>query len=134
MHNMKRDTTRKKLVFTGWLITLLMMPTWVIASERPDEPANAFGTRLASVQMNQGDRAAEALRVRWTFDAPELNGFERKRLQTGMKVRGWRFGGVDNLYFGHARVGKKWGPGVVLDQGDMAVGINHRGIELRRKL
>jgi hypothetical protein len=47
-------------------------------------------------------------------------------------IRGWQLG--DGVYFGQAKVGKKWGVGVIVDRGQYVYGINNRGIQLLRRL
>ncbi len=77
---------------------------------------------------------AERPKTHWSFEDAPPAGIERKRLRAGMKVRGWRVKQVPNLYFGQARVARKWGLGLVMEHGSMAFGMNHRGIEVRKSL
>ena len=60
------------------------------------------------------------------------SGIDRYRMSKGLKVRGWQLG--DGVYFGQAKVGKKWGVGVIVDRGQYVYGINNRGIQLLRRL
>ncbi len=59
-------------------------------------------------------------------------GIDKYRVSKGLKVRGWHIG--DKVYFGQAKVGKKWGVGVIIDRGQYVYGINNRGIQLLRRL
>jgi len=43
-----------------------------------------------------------------------------------LKVRGWKMG--DSLYFGQAKVGRRYGVGVVYGKESYTVGINHHGV------
>ncbi len=65
---------------------------------------------------------------RYEFSYAVLAGFERKRLGAGMKVKGWQVG--QRIYFGQTRVGDRWGPGVVYQNGNTAYGINYQGVQI----
>lgn len=53
-------------------------------------------------------------------------GLKRVKLDKTMRVRGWKV--RDNLYLGQTRVGKKWGLGVMMTQGNFAYGWNSKGV------
>lgn len=58
-------------------------------------------------------------------------GLVRFKAAKTMRVRGWQVG--SNIYFGQAKVGKKWGLGLVIDRGDHYYGINNRGLSYLKK-
>ncbi len=58
-------------------------------------------------------------------------GLVRFKADKTMRVRGWQV--AKNIYFGQAKVGKKWGLGLVLDRGNHYYGINNRGISYLKK-
>lgn len=58
-------------------------------------------------------------------------GLTRFKADKGMRVRGWEI--RDNIYFGQAKVGKKWGLGLVVDRGSHYYGINNRGVSFLKK-
>lgn len=58
-------------------------------------------------------------------------GIDKYKMSKGLRVRGWQFG--NRVYFGQAKVGKKWGVGVIVDRGQYVYGINNRGIQLLRR-
>lgn len=58
-------------------------------------------------------------------------GLTRFKADKGMRVRGWEI--RDNIYFGQAKVGKKWGLGLVVDRGTHYYGINNRGVSFLKK-
>lgn len=53
-------------------------------------------------------------------------GLKRVKLDKTMRVRGWKV--KDNFYLGQTRVGKKWGLGVMMTQGNFAYGWNNKGV------
>lgn len=59
-------------------------------------------------------------------------GIDQYNTGKGLRVRGWQFG--NGVYFGQAKVGKKWGVGVIVDRGQYVYGINNRGIQLLLRL
>ncbi len=65
------------------------------------------------------------------FSEERLGGFERKKLTRDLKVRGWEV--AENVYFGQAKVGKKWGLGFVYEDGDTVYGLNHRGLQVMKR-
>lgn len=58
-------------------------------------------------------------------------GIDKYEMSNGLRVRGWQFG--NRVYFGQAKVGRKWGVGVIVDRGQYVYGINNRGIQLLRR-
>lgn len=58
-------------------------------------------------------------------------GLVRFKADRAMRVRGWEV--RDNIYFGQAKVGEKWGVGVVFDRGSHYYGINNRGVSFLKK-
>jgi hypothetical protein len=52
-------------------------------------------------------------------------GYRQVTLDKSMRMRGWKL--KDNLHLGQTRVGKKWGLGVMMTQGDFAYGLNNKG-------
>ncbi|XOV86705.1 MAG: hypothetical protein ACFHX7_17255 [Pseudomonadota bacterium] len=72
--------------------------------------------------------ASAASGVQYEFVA---EGLKRTRL-AAVPVRGWQV--ADRAYFGQAKVGDKWGLGFVFERGDTVYGVNHRGIEVRKRL
>ena len=58
-------------------------------------------------------------------------GLVRFKAGKSMRIRGWQVS--QNIYFGQAKVGKKWGLGLVLDRGSHYYGINHRGLSYLKK-
>lgn len=58
-------------------------------------------------------------------------GLVRFKVDKTLRVRGWQVG--KNIYFGQAKVGKKWGLGLVVDRGNHYYGINHRGLSYLKK-
>lgn len=123
-------------LFQSFLVALCACFAFTSAAD----PAPSAGTANGPVGAWPGapdaittTRPGKSVSTSWTFDEAPL-GFERKRLGAGMKVRGWRVKHVPNLYFGQARVGRKWGLGLVMEHGNMAFGMNHRGIEVRKAL
>lgn len=58
-------------------------------------------------------------------------GLVRFKADKGMRVRGWEV--TDNLYFGQAKVGKKWGVGFVWDRGDHYYGLNNQGFSYLKR-
>tara|TARA_B100000676_G_scaffold161120_1_gene158551 strand:- start:827 stop:1183 length:357 start_codon:yes stop_codon:yes gene_type:complete len=99
----------------------------------PESPLPDHVDRILSIGPALELRPARE-QTEWTFEDAAPAGFERKRLQAGMKVHGWRVKQFPNLYVGQAHVGCKWGLGLVMEHGKMAFGMNHRGIELRKSL
>ena len=78
----------------------------------------------------QGDTAAFA-DAPYDFDDTAIAGFQRKNIAKDLRVRGWEIS--SGLYLGQAKVADKWGLGVVYERGDMAYGINHRGIQVMKR-
>lgn len=64
------------------------------------------------------------------FKSANIAGLEQRQLTSSVQVRGWQV--AQNIYFGRARVGDRSGVGLVFDQGDTVIGINHRGIQFTR--
>lgn len=62
------------------------------------------------------------------FDSAAIGNIERRRLTGNIRVRGWEV--RENFYIGQARVGDKWGLGMVFQQGKTVYGLNHRGLEV----
>lgn len=58
-------------------------------------------------------------------------GLVRFKADKTMRVRGWEI--HDNIYFGQAKIGKKWGVGLVVDRGSHYYGLNNRGISFLKK-
>ncbi len=69
--------------------------------------------------------------ARFEFDDARLGGFERKKLSRDVRLRGWQVG--NGIYFGQARVAKKWGLGFVYENGDTVYGLNNRGIQVMKR-
>ena len=76
------------------------------------------------------DTAASA-DVRYDFHETRVVGFERKKITKDLRIRGWKIS--DGLYLGQAKVADKWGLGVVYERGDVAFGINNRGIQVMKR-
>lgn len=94
----------------------------------------SFAPALAADQSEPLDLSlAEASPYRTTFEFSDdrLGGFERKKMTKDLRVRGWELS--DNIYFGQAKVGKKWGLGFVYENGDTIYGLNHRGIQVMKR-
>jgi len=53
------------------------------------------------------------------------------KMSKDLRIRGWQFS--DKVYFGQAKVGKKWGIGVIVDRGQYVYGINNQGIQVLRR-
>ena len=68
---------------------------------------------------------------RFEFEDTKLGGFERKKLSRDLRLRGWEVG--NGIYFGQAKVGKKWGLGFVFENGDVVYGLNNRGIQVMKR-
>ena len=66
------------------------------------------------------------------FDPMKAGGFERRKISKDFRIRGWQIG--QNTYFGQTKVDDHWGVGFVFEKGDIAYGMNHRGIQFTRKL
>lgn len=58
-------------------------------------------------------------------------GLVRFKADKRMRVRGWEV--MDNIYFGQAKVGRKWGVGLVVDRGTHYYGLNNRGVSFLKK-
>lgn len=67
----------------------------------------------------------------YDFSAERLGGFERKKLTSNINVRGWKIS--NSLYFGQARVAKKWGLGFVLERDNTVYVLSHRGIQVSKR-
>ncbi len=102
-----------KLSLAGYLA---LMTIWGFPA-LADTPLNLEYTEAAS-QVQRYEFAGDGLR--------------RARLAEAVPVRGWQL--ADRAYFGQARVGDKWGLGFVFERGDTVYGVNHRGIEVRKRL
>ena len=76
------------------------------------------------------DTAASA-DARYDFHETRVAGFERKKITKDLRIRGWKIS--DGLYLGQAKVANKWGLGVVYERGDVAFGINNRGIQVMKR-
>ena len=66
------------------------------------------------------------------FEQMKAGGFERRKISKDFRIRGWQIG--QNTYFGQTKVDDHWGVGFVFEKGDIAYGMNHRGIQFTRKL
>lgn len=53
-------------------------------------------------------------------------GYQQVKLDKSMRIRGWKI--KDQLYVGQARVGKQWGLGVMMTQGNFTYGWNNKGV------
>ena len=53
-------------------------------------------------------------------------GYQQLKLDKSMRVRGWKV--KDQFYVGQTRVGKKWGLGMMMTQGNFAYGLNNKGV------
>ncbi|MCB1661787.1 MAG: hypothetical protein H6995_08110 [Pseudomonadales bacterium] len=58
-------------------------------------------------------------------------GLVRFKADKTMRIRGWEIG--QNIYFGQAKIGKKWGVGLVVDRGGHYYGLNNHGISYLKK-
>jgi len=53
-------------------------------------------------------------------------GYQQVKVDKSMRVRGWEV--KDQFYVGQTRVGKEWGLGMMMTQGNFAYGLNNKGI------
>lgn len=72
-----------------------------------------------------------SLPTSYKFTDDEPTGLYRKKLSSDFRIRGWEV--ADSLYLGQAKVGDKWGFGMVFQKGNTAYGINHRGIQMMKR-
>jgi len=80
---------------------------------------------------SSGRQALEmSLPATYNFVNELPTGFYRKKLSSDFRIRGWEIS--DSLYLGQAKVGDKWGLGMVFQNGNTAYGINHRGIQVMK--
>ena len=70
----------------------------------------------------------EVDRHEFDFEDEKLGGLERRKITKDLRMRGWDVG--NGIYFGQAKVGKKWGVGFVYEKEDMVYGINNRGVQI----
>ncbi|MBT4160124.1 MAG: hypothetical protein HOE54_02380 [Gammaproteobacteria bacterium] len=69
--------------------------------------------------------------ARFEFSDTILGGFERKKLNRDVRLRGWNVG--NGIYIGQAKFAKKWGLGFVYENGDTVYGLNNRGIQVLKR-
>lgn len=69
---------------------------------------------------------------RFDFQDTRLAGFERRKVTSDLRLRGWDVG--NGIYFGQAKVGRKWGVGFLYEDGDTVYGLNNRGLQVVKKL
>jgi hypothetical protein len=86
---------------------------------------------LAADEMPAERALALTLPTAYEFSEQKLAGFYRKKLSPNLRIRGWEI--ADSLYLGQAKVGDKWGLGMVLQKGNTAYGINHRGFQMMKR-
>lgn len=65
------------------------------------------------------------------FEDVKSAGLYRKKLSSDFRIRGWEV--TESLYLGQAKVGNKWGVGIVYEHGTTAYGINHRGVQMLKR-
>jgi len=53
-------------------------------------------------------------------------GYQQLKVDKSMRIRGWKV--KDQFYVGQTRVGKEWGLGMMMTQGNFAYGLNNKGI------
>jgi len=58
-------------------------------------------------------------------------GLVRFKADKTLRIRGWEIS--QNVYFGQAKIGKKWGVGLVVDRGSHYYGLNNHGISYLKK-
>ncbi len=54
--------------------------------------------------------------------------FEKRKYSEDFRIKGWEVS--ENVYFGEAKVAGRKGPGLVVEQGNLSWGFNHRGAEV----
>ena len=86
---------------------------------------------LAANEMPVARALALTLPTAYEFSEEKLAGFYRKKLSPELRILGWEI--ADSLDLGQANVGDKWGFGMVLQKGNTAYGINHRGIQIMKR-
>jgi hypothetical protein len=55
-----------------------------------------------------------------------LLGVQQLKVDKSLRVRGWEV--KDDFYVGQTRVGKKWGLGMMMTDGNFAYGLNNKGV------
>ncbi|MCB1645521.1 MAG: hypothetical protein KDI36_08710 [Pseudomonadales bacterium] len=80
-----------------------------------------------------GNETVDFSRPQFNFDLSGMHaaGLQKKVISSELRVRGWQLNG--STYFGQARVGDEWGLGLIVERGDTAFGVNHRGIQIMKK-
>jgi len=53
-------------------------------------------------------------------------GIQQLKVDKSLRVRGWEV--KDDFYVGQTRVGKKWGLGMMMTDGNFAYGLNNKGV------
>lgn len=86
---------------------------------------------LAADEVTRSPELNLSAPVAYDFVNENSAGLYRKKLSSDFRIRGWEI--ADSLYFGQAKVGNKWGLGMVFQSGDTAYGINHRGIQVMKR-
>ncbi len=102
--------------FSQWLLVCIL--TTIALNTQADETFKPYDLQY------QADLSL-------SFEDSVLGGFERRKMSSQMKIRGWKVG--KNTYFGQTRVDDRWGLGFVIDRGNTVYGLNHRGIQFLRK-
>ena len=92
-------------------------------------PSNALsGNTNTDPRNNTEQRTLPTLDLK--FHEVKLGGFERRKITSELRVRGWKIG---NALVGQTKVAGHWGLGFVLQQGATTYGVNHRGIQVMRR-
>ena len=89
------------------------------------------GAVLAADEVPAAGELKLTLPTTYEFVDGEATGLYRKKLSSDFRIRGWRV--ADSMYLGQAKVGNKWGFGMVYEKGNTSYGINHRGVQMLKR-
>ena len=92
----------------------------------------------STLQADQESAPLELSLADISFSSPQfeftderLGGFERKKMTKDVRIRGWKV--TDRMYVGQAKVAKKWGLGLVYENGNTVYAVNHRGFQVMKR-